>query len=358
MSDTHRQTDADARVDWIDYCKGFGIFYVVLGHVLGGLVLSGIIGDSVQYRFAEKWLYAFHMPLFFFLSGLFAWQSGSQPFGRFISKKSATLVYPYFAWSLLQGLLETSHYGNHSLVIRSLLKIIYVPIGQYWFLYTLFALSCLYWLFRRVTASATAFVALGIVCVAIEVSHSNIIEWNVAHDFASFLIFFAAGVAASRGHLLARFTTCGNAALAATCLAGYAIIGVGKLTYSGGQDLVWLVLAFVGIVATIALSVLAERLERFTVVRFWGVMSLEIYLAHVLAASGTRVVLAQFAGLTDPVVHLTLGIAVGMFAPVCLAYLSNAAGLPYLFALNRARLQPWSAAFRRDRVAQHELKSA
>jgi fucose 4-O-acetylase-like acetyltransferase len=358
MPDMHRQTDAHARVAWVDYCKGFGIFYVVFGHVLGGLVPSGIVSDSAQYRFVDGWLYAFHMPLFFFLSGLFAWQSGSQPFGRFISKKVATLVYPYFVWSLLQGLLETSHYGNHSLAPTVLLKIVYVPIGQYWFLYTLFAITVLYWLFRRITASAIAFFALGIVCVAVELSGRNIVEWNVTHDVASFLIFFAAGVAVSRGDLLAWFTTRGNAALAATCLAGYALIAIGKLAHDGEQDVLWLVLAIGGIVATIALSVLAERLGRIAVVRFWGVMSLEIYVAHVLAASATRIVLQQFLGATDPLAYLTLGTAVGMFAPICLAYLSNAVGFPYLFTLNPARLQPLSVAYSSDHVAPRRLTRA
>jgi fucose 4-O-acetylase-like acetyltransferase len=350
MPDPPPQTDAHARVEWIDYCKGFGIFYVVLGHALGGLVPGGIVSDSAQYRFVEGWLYAFHMPLFFFLAGLFAWQSGSQPFGRFISKKAATLVYPYFVWSLLQGLLETSHYGNHSLALRDLLKIVYVPIGQYWFLYALFAITILYWLFRRITPSAAAFVALGILCVAVEMSGRNMVEWNIAHDVAAFLVFFAAGVAASRGNLLAWFATRGNAALAATCLGGYAIIAVGKLMHNGGP-VVWLVLAIVGIVATIALSVLAERLGRISLVRLWGVMSLEIYVAHVLAGSATRIVLRQFLGANDPLAHLTLAIAAGMFAPIGLAYLSNAAGFPYLFTLNRARLRPWSAVFPRWRAA-------
>jgi fucose 4-O-acetylase-like acetyltransferase len=358
MPDTLRQTDAHARVEWVDYCKGFGIFYVVFGHVLGGLVPSGIVSDSAQYRFVDGWLYAFHMPLFFFLSGLFAWQSGSQPFGRFISKKAATLAYPYFVWSLLQGLLETSHYGNHSLALSGLPKIVCVPIGQYWFLYALFAITVLYWLFRRITASAIAFVALGIICVAVELCGWDIVKWNVAHDVASFLVFFAAGVAVSRGDLLAWFTTRGNAALTATCLAGYAIIAIGKLAHDGGQDVLWLVLAIVGIVSTIALSVLAERLGRNAVVRFWGVMSLEIYVAHVLAASATRIVLRQFLGTTNPLAHLTLGIAVGMFAPIGLAYLSNAVGFRYLFTLNPARLQPWSAAYSRGRAAPRKLTRA
>src|SRR5436189_523053 len=59
------------RVDWVDYCRGLGIFYVVLGHVLRGLRQGAILGDSPWCQFVDSWLYSFHMPLFFFLSGLF-----------------------------------------------------------------------------------------------------------------------------------------------------------------------------------------------------------------------------------------------------------------------------------------------
>jgi len=44
------------RQEWLDVLKGFGILFVVLGHALadGGL---------------KTYIYAFHMPLFFFVSG-------------------------------------------------------------------------------------------------------------------------------------------------------------------------------------------------------------------------------------------------------------------------------------------------
>jgi fucose 4-O-acetylase-like acetyltransferase len=45
------------RVGWIDFCKGIGIFLVVLGHILRDVI-------------AVDYIYSFHMPLFFFLSGL------------------------------------------------------------------------------------------------------------------------------------------------------------------------------------------------------------------------------------------------------------------------------------------------
>lgn len=48
------------RLDYIDYTKGFGILLVILGHIYD---TSNPI---------KIWLYSFHMPLFFIISGFFA----------------------------------------------------------------------------------------------------------------------------------------------------------------------------------------------------------------------------------------------------------------------------------------------
>ena len=45
------------RILWIDYAKAFAMFFVVIGHVNSGNYLT-------------NWIYSFHMPLFFFLSGI------------------------------------------------------------------------------------------------------------------------------------------------------------------------------------------------------------------------------------------------------------------------------------------------
>jgi fucose 4-O-acetylase-like acetyltransferase len=63
------------RLPWPDYGRGMGIFLVVVGHVLRGLVAASILPKSNPVRFIDAWIYSFHMPLFFFLSGVFAGRS-------------------------------------------------------------------------------------------------------------------------------------------------------------------------------------------------------------------------------------------------------------------------------------------
>jgi len=337
--------DEEHRVDWVDYCKGLGIFLVVIGHVLGGIQQSGVISDSLRYRLVEDWLYTFHMPLFFFLSGLFVQRSMRKPFVGFIFDKAAVLVYPYFVWSVLQGILQTSHYANSPISATDLLRIPYVPIGEYWFLYTLFVITIIYRVFYQFTASSMAFFGLTIVCFIAERSGIDVIRWNVAHSVASFLIYFGGGVAIAQNSSLIRLRELGNASLLAIGVGGYAVvtiavmIGVGA--YNDNQVLVWPWWTMAGIVATMAVAILISRSTIFSFVKLWGLLSLEIYVAHVMAAAIFRVILQKAFGVSEPLFHFVLGTGIGIYAPILLAYICPWIGVPYAFTLSRSRLQPW-----------------
>ena len=71
------------RVYWIDYAKGIGIFLVVIGHVCRGLTSGSILSPLVA-KSIDQWIYAFHMPIFFFLSGLLIQRSVSKSLEDFV----------------------------------------------------------------------------------------------------------------------------------------------------------------------------------------------------------------------------------------------------------------------------------
>lgn len=56
------------RIVWIDELKAFAIILVVMGHVLISRFLP-------QFAVWHDVIYSFHMPLFMFLSGLFAYKA-------------------------------------------------------------------------------------------------------------------------------------------------------------------------------------------------------------------------------------------------------------------------------------------
>ena len=72
------------RVEWIDIAKGYGILFVIIGHLY------------LQDSFLTTQIYTFHMPLFFFLSG-YVFSAKKYNFNEFIKRKAKTILVPYFA---------------------------------------------------------------------------------------------------------------------------------------------------------------------------------------------------------------------------------------------------------------------
>lgn len=97
------------RQKWVDISKAFGIFLVFYGHLLEVIVNEYSVAFE-QYKF----IYSFHMPLFFFMSGFF----GKQSINTFQRIKSLTihrlipvlffslLCVPGFIFLLLKGVLS------------------------------------------------------------------------------------------------------------------------------------------------------------------------------------------------------------------------------------------------------------
>jgi fucose 4-O-acetylase-like acetyltransferase len=73
------------RIVWIDNIKGFAMLLIILGH-------------SFPPDTLKIWVYSFHLPLFFFVSGyLFK----KRPLDETIKRKTKSLLIPYFVTALL-----------------------------------------------------------------------------------------------------------------------------------------------------------------------------------------------------------------------------------------------------------------
>src|SRR5262249_26319087 len=65
---------ARERVQWVDAARGLAILLVVFGHAAGGLIDASGSDSALPLRYLFLGVYTFHMPVFFFLSGLFVEQ--------------------------------------------------------------------------------------------------------------------------------------------------------------------------------------------------------------------------------------------------------------------------------------------
>jgi fucose 4-O-acetylase-like acetyltransferase len=126
-------------IKWITTAKGIGIFLVVLGHVNRGLNNANIYNQNSFYEI-DYLIYTFHMPLFFFLAGIFFLKSlDKRGFKIFSLDKINLLLYLYIIWSIIQFVIQLilNNYINGSISYSDILYVFVQPKGQMWFLYVL-----------------------------------------------------------------------------------------------------------------------------------------------------------------------------------------------------------------------------
>jgi len=81
------------RIEWIDIARGIAIIAVVVGHTLG----------PYNGKFIGSWIFAFHMPIFFILSGYLYKQ---RSVGREFLNGIKNLLIPYFATVMIIFLIN------------------------------------------------------------------------------------------------------------------------------------------------------------------------------------------------------------------------------------------------------------
>jgi len=131
------------RIAYIDIAKGLGILVIVLGH-----------NDLAGYHPSlHKFIYAFHIPLFFFLSGMFFRPERS--FKETLTRRFNTLLKPYL-FTLFMIYLGEAAFSNMTfpIIAGRIAKSLYAT-GHYidwvqlWFIPHLFAVSLFAWLAWR-----------------------------------------------------------------------------------------------------------------------------------------------------------------------------------------------------------------
>jgi fucose 4-O-acetylase-like acetyltransferase len=335
----HSDAKAANRVTWIDYAKGFLIVLMVYGHTVGGLVNAGVIPADNIFNQITLWLYAFHMPAFFFISGIFLFQSARRSLKEFVVNKFNTIAYPYLLWTLIQFIIllavpeATNSYEPHMLPYL----LLFDPIMQFWFLHALFICYMIMIVAHKVfKLNERGFMVLAIVLhlIVVGLMQAGVaLPWFI-HKPLFEILFLAAGAYFS-GRVRTLFTDMPSLQLVLLAIVSFAAMSAVYVIFQEAYALFnyWqTITATLGIVGTLAIAVLISRLNwRFF--HYLGQYTLQIYVAHIIFASGLRIVLDRFLGIQDLLLHLTLGIIVGIAAPLVLNWVSNRLRFRYLFSL-------------------------
>lgn len=339
-----------SRVTWVDFAKGIGIFLVVFGHTLRGLFNYNYAEDTGILHWLDTWIYAFHMPLFFFVSGLFIQRSAQRSWVEFAQRKLGAIAYPYIIWSLIQGLLQafTKPDTTTTAALADLWRISYAPRDHFWFLYSLMGLTLLFWLCERIRP-LWLFVGLALALYAGYVMELQLAiappinDWSVFYQMRPQALYFALGAIVVRQPWFTAFLERSQGQLLAGAALCFGLLSAGVTllpVLPPGQPLEQLmsVRVITPILATLgiaAVTLTAQAIARSGVAGFletWGKLSLQIYVAHVIFTALLRIITQKLFKLQDPTIFLILGTAIGIAGPLWLNALSQRFNIPYLFA--------------------------
>lgn len=329
----------NARVGWIDYAKGIAIIAVVFGHVLVSIYNAGIGFSEAIHNFLFDFIWSFHMPVFFFLSGLFVSKSleKSGNYG-FVLNKFKTLIYPYLVWSLLQGGVQSilSGYINTRITVFDLMAILYRPLPNthFWFLYALAVMFLIYVIIETVKPDSPYIIFLLSASFFLFAGPSSIV---VVNKILLNFIYFALGVLCQK-YLFGKYFHNATFITSVLCFCVFVFLEwmVFELNILPVIRLTKFLVAVSGIAAVIAISKYLDGKSYIRILRRIGAASMPIYLAHILAISATRITLSRLIGIEDAFVNALLGVVSGVAIPMAIYHISMKFNFPYLFGLKAA----------------------
>ena len=313
------------RSNLVDLVKGIAIILVVYGHTAQGVVHRGWWSGPWA-DFSKAFIYSFHMPAFFFASGLFV--SGSiQRRGpaNFTLEKMKTVLYPYLLFAIISAalgpLIQRFQVSYSPFHWNAFLK--NVADGSVsWFLFTLFWCLLLALLTVR-SPNWLRFLLSALVGVA--PIYGTLITDRVLREFC----FVAAGMWVGNHifrleHIQKNMAAVGFVLLAAFQFAFIYLYGfVDRWTYIA-----------LGLTGTAGLFLLARTLENHTIgnaLAWIGRASLAIFLLSAFAQGATRVVLSSFFHTNNLWLQLLLPTAFATVLPAIVWYQQDRWRLGWLF---------------------------
>ncbi len=313
------------------------MFFVVLGHASGGLIDAGVVPHPDWFRPMFLSIYVVHMPLFFFLSGLFVLGRVERDSTKFVRGMGVSIVWPYFLWGAIQlilGALAAKYTNTPSTgLAHDLLSMPIAPPAQFWFLYALLALHLLSWVvLPRVGAIGLLIVAF----VLASLFEQGLIP-NLLGQACKMAPYYALGVLLGSTRPFMTWLSSARVVLVSSLLFLGALavaLVVARVTHGLGPRLYGLESAsiareawgfrsfFAAILATVAIcAVFATNEKRLPGwLKFIGQHSLSIYVLHIMCIAGARIVLRSLFGLEDPTLLLPSIVVIGLVVPL-IAYI-------------------------------------
>ena len=147
------------RDESLDFLRGFGILLMVIGHI--------------GFTTADIYIYAFHMPLFYMISGYLVKPDVRKKFSAHVVSRAKRLLIPYFLFGFAQYIIYLGiHAFNTPDAKELLVNLLLFPTKglaiaeALWFLFSLFLIEIVFELLLRIKNEGLRFVVVAVVVVA------------------------------------------------------------------------------------------------------------------------------------------------------------------------------------------------
>ena len=294
----------------VDVVRGLAISLVAFGHTNQGVMHRAWWGQSQVGWRLDRFIYAFHMPAFFFVSGIFIASSvAKRGPGRFVTTKVSQMLYPYVLWAVLQyvSIFPLHRFMNAKQPPLQTFLFDLVTGSTLWFLPAIFCCVVLGMLLRKVNKPLLFAMAVAVSLLQI---HSPV--FFLVSTLLHFP-FLVAGMWVSQGYeRLERISlpAAGAGALALAVLVYFA-------TESGFTYGRWTAVP-VGLAGTAMLFLLARCLRKDALARTlaWaGEASFGIYLLSSYGQGLGREALLRGLHTTEPLLQLVVPSLVAILLP-------------------------------------------
>lgn len=307
------------RLEWIDALKGFAILWVVLGHVLLGYGENHAFEASFNSVIlsAMNWIYTWHMPLFFVISGYtfrLAYVKGNggqiQVKHDKVKLQLINLLGIYLLFQVALCVLKAlfSAFVDNGMDISDLLNNIVIPNTLMWYIWVLMIYYILFsWLVSKNIVSNKVFLAAMFVLAVVQLATEGQIRWGLAvGNLVHNLFYFAVGAAGlTRPNRKIRISV-----LAFICLT--ASVFWMQVPYQALSAMAAEVIAIT--VILIVVRLFEERNVVNPILVLLGKKSLVIYLLHTYFVTALKVLFIR-TGMCNPYTALPI-ILISWIIPV------------------------------------------
>lgn len=261
----------------LDVAKGIAIIAVVLGHCFPNNIFNGNGFPETVAQVVYDFVYCFHMPLFFWVSGFLSLGVWKKRETSSLYKRIKRLLIPYLTFSVLyiplrlfmSGMANSTYTGYWKILIGD------SPNGGVWYLYELFLfLVVTFLIIRNRKILNIALVISGALVLAVHLG-IIVVTHSILNYFLMFYFYFLLGLTSAittEGHIEKLPFIKGRLMIKVICFVCVFVI------YEYFRvALLSPILAIIGLCAVLSISQWASSSKWL---EYFGKSSMEIYLLH------------------------------------------------------------------------------